>query len=135
MKTRLIHTAILATAILFAVGLLASFAHAQTVLPAATDAAATNVNTSHAPTAALTDLLVQVVTKYPRVAAVILLYALAAAIWQAIIGVLHQRAAATSDPTDDTWLATLEGKTWFRFIDCLFYWGGYLGSLLGGRKL
>jgi cytochrome c-type biogenesis protein CcmH/NrfG len=55
--------------------------------------------------------------------------------YQALIAWAHQRAAATADPKDDQWIAELETKAWFRILDRVFYWGGYLGAKLGGKKL
>lgn len=55
--------------------------------------------------------------------------------YQAVIAWAHQRAAATADDADDKWLASLEARPWFKILDRLFYWGGYLGSALGGKKL
>ncbi len=55
--------------------------------------------------------------------------------YQAVIAWAHKRAAETADPADDQWLASLEAKPWFRILDRVFYWGGYAGSKLGGRKL
>ena len=55
--------------------------------------------------------------------------------YQALIAWAHQRAAATTDDSDDKWIAALEAKAWFRVLDKIFYWGGYLGAKLGGKKL
>jgi hypothetical protein len=55
--------------------------------------------------------------------------------YQALIAFAHQRAAATTDDADDKWIAALEAKAWFRVLDKIFYWGGYLGAKLGGKKL
>jgi hypothetical protein len=55
--------------------------------------------------------------------------------YQAVIAWAHERAAATADPADDQWIASLEKKAWFRILDRLFYWGGYVGAKLGGKKL
>lgn len=55
--------------------------------------------------------------------------------YQAVLAWAHKRAAETADLDDDKWLASLEAKPWFKFLDRLFYWGGYLGAKFGGRKL
>ena len=55
--------------------------------------------------------------------------------YQALIAFAHKRAAETADPADDAWIASLETKAWFRVLDRIFYWGGYLGAKLGGKKL
>ncbi len=55
--------------------------------------------------------------------------------YQAVIAWAHKRAAETADPADDQWIASLEAKAWFRILDKIFYWGGYLGTKAGGRKL
>lgn len=55
--------------------------------------------------------------------------------YQSLIAFAHKRAAETVDLKDDQWLASLDAKPWFRILDRVFYWGGYLGSRLGGKKL
>lgn len=55
--------------------------------------------------------------------------------YQAVIAWAHKRAAETADPADDAWIASLEAKGWFRLLDRVFYWGGYLGARIGGKKL
>lgn len=55
--------------------------------------------------------------------------------YQALIAFAHKRAAETADLADDQWLASLDKKAWFRVLDRIFYWGGYLGAKLGGKKL
>lgn len=55
--------------------------------------------------------------------------------YQALIAFAHKRAAETADLDDDKWIASLEAKAWFRILDKIFYWGGYLGAKIGGKKL
>lgn len=55
--------------------------------------------------------------------------------YQALIAFAHKRAAETADVADDKWMASLESKTWFKILDKVFYWGGYLGAKVGGKKL
>jgi len=55
--------------------------------------------------------------------------------YQALIAFAHKRAAETADLADDKWIASLEAQAWFRILDKVFYWGGYLGAKVGNRKL
>lgn len=55
--------------------------------------------------------------------------------YQGLIAFAHKRAAETADVADDKWIASLEAQTWFRILDKVFYWGGYLGAKFGGKKL
>lgn len=54
---------------------------------------------------------------------------------QGFIGWMHKRAAETASPDDDAWIAKAEASTWFKVIDRIIYFGGYLGSWFGGKKL
>lgn len=54
---------------------------------------------------------------------------------QGFIGWAHKRAAETTSPDDDAWIAKAEASAWFRVIDRIIYFGGYLGSWSGGKKL
>lgn len=54
---------------------------------------------------------------------------------QAFIGWMHKRAAETSSPDDDAWIAKAEASTWFKIVDRIIYFGGYIGSWSGGKKL
>lgn len=63
------------------------------------------------------------------------IYATVSLAYQALIAWAHKRAAETADVADNQWIASLEAKAWFRILDRFFYWGGYLGSRMGGKKL
>lgn len=117
-------------AALLAAVLLVVFFPSVSVAQSASEPASSAVTAAEVPSF-LTDL----VAKHSWLVTVFLGWGIASNIWQVLIVWLHKRAAETADDDDDKWVAALEEKAWFRWCDRFFYWGGYLGSRLGGKKL
>lgn len=118
-------------AIVFSVLLVfASHAHAQ-------DASAPVAVATASPDASadLTSLVTGLLAQFPWASSVLAAIGVAGTLYNVLITWAHQRAAATASDTDDKWLASLESKWWFRLLDRVFYFGGYLGARLGGKKL
>ncbi|AHF89516.1 hypothetical protein OPIT5_03765 [Opitutaceae bacterium TAV5] len=63
------------------------------------------------------------------------IYGTASLAYQALVAWWHKRVADTTETTDDDWTDKLESATWFKILDKIFYFGGYIGSALGGKKL
>ncbi len=84
---------------------------------------------------AAADAITALLTSYPKLALALSIYATLAGLYQVLIAFAHKRAAETSDISDDQWIASLEAKTWFKVLDRIFYFGGYLGAWSGGKKL
>ncbi|RRJ97809.1 hypothetical protein Ga0100231_004955 [Opitutaceae bacterium TAV4] len=55
--------------------------------------------------------------------------------YQALIAWWHAHIAETTSETDNQWTDKLTSATWFKILDKFFYFGGYIGSALGGKKL
>lgn len=81
------------------------------------------------------DILDAFLVKAPWIGTVLWIYGALSVAYQALIAWAHKKAAETPDARDNEWLASLEAKWWFRILDRVFYWGGYIGARLGGRKL
>lgn len=147
MKSPLRLLLVLAGIVALHVGFAVTIANAQNFAPAPIALAADDglnaalatpapaVSPAPALTPAQADTLTSLLTAHPRLAAALSIYATLAGLYQLLIAFAHKRAAETTSVTDDQWLASLEAKTWFRVLDRIFYWGGYLGSWSGGRKL
>ncbi len=85
--------------------------------------------------AELADFAAGLLAQYSWASTALAIFGALTIVYQTLIAWAHQRAAATASDADDKWLASLEAKWWFRLLDRIFYWGGYLGAKLGGRKL
>jgi hypothetical protein len=118
--------------IAFVLGFFILLGHgAESVPPAAAAASTGNLTAPDDLNTQLTSLL----TAHPRVAAALALFATLSGLYQVLIAFAHKRAAESTSPADDKWIADLEAKRWFRVLDRVFYWGGYLGAWGGGKKL
>ena len=127
MRSRFLRSALVTVcAFAFAV-LFAPLAHAQ---DAAAPAAPALTAAPDAPA-----FVLDFIAQHAWTSIVLTVFGALTVVYQALIAWAHQRAAATADDADDKWLASLEAKPWFRLLDRIFYWGGYLGAKLGGRKL
>lgn len=133
MKTVIRTLSLCALVAMFFVGLgqLASTAVAQSVAVAESAVVVADTGTDAAVTA-----IHAVATYIPSwLATALSIFGTVSIGYQALIAWAHKRAAETADTMDDNWLASLERKAWFRILDRIFYWGGYLGAKTGGRKL
>lgn len=127
-KISLLLLAAIAIACIVYLGCLPASAQDATSTPAAVTAAGV-------PTAEIPSALVELLTKYSWASTALAVFGALSVVYQALIAWAHKRAAETTETEDDQWLASLEAKWWFRTLDRLFYWGGYLGAKLGGKKL
>ncbi|EIP96885.1 hypothetical protein OpiT1DRAFT_01312 [Opitutaceae bacterium TAV1] len=125
------------------VGLAALFFASAAVPAIAQDAPAAVIETASAADAivsvlpdSIQGIAASILEKVPSwVFTVLTIYGTLSLAYQALIAWWHKRVAETADTADDQWTEKLTSATWFKILDKVFYFGGYIGSALGGKKL
>lgn len=112
-----------------------TFAALWSVPSLAAQESAAAENSAAVATSTLVDVVAGLLSQHTWASTALAIFGALSVVYNALITYAHQRAAATADLDDDKWIASLEEKRWFRILDRIFYFGGYLGAKLGGRKL